>query len=102
MASRSAQAACRLRSAVGRCRGFPCRTGRRNMKLLPLDTPELVFLAAEWLARKENYQWVGFGSLGTPALFKIHAQPDAQFVPVYSWGKDNQPSRIFCLDGGEP
>jgi len=46
------------------------------MKLLPLDTPELVFLAAEWLARKENYQWLDFGSIVTPALLKIMAQRD--------------------------
>lgn len=44
------------------------------MKLLPLDTPEIIDLVASWLTRRENYQWLGFeneGQLVTPALLKI-------------------------------
>ncbi|HZF40406.1 MAG TPA: GNAT family protein, partial [Blastocatellia bacterium] len=68
------------------------------MKLLPLDTPELVFLAAEWLARKENYQWLDFGSIVTPALLKIMAQRDAHFLRVYTWGRDDRPIGIVGLN----
>jgi len=68
------------------------------MKLLPLDTPKLFFLAAEWLARKENYQWLDFGSIVTPALLKIMAQRDAHFLRVYTWGKDDRPIGIVGLN----
>jgi RimJ/RimL family protein N-acetyltransferase len=68
------------------------------MKLLPLDTPELFFLAAEWLARKENYQWLDFGSIVTPALLKIMAQRDVHFLRVYTWGRDDRPIGIVGLN----
>src|SRR5258706_1245271 len=101
MALRGAQTACRLRSAVDSRRGFPCRTERRNMKLLPLDTPELFFLAAEWLARKENYQWLDFGNgrqTVTPTLLKIMAQREAHFLRIYTWGRDDRPIGIVGLN----
>src|SRR5205823_5928178 len=36
--------------------------GRRNMKLLPLASSEILDLVAGWLAQKENYQWLDFRS----------------------------------------
>jgi RimJ/RimL family protein N-acetyltransferase len=62
------------------------------MKLLPLDTAELLELAAGWLARKENYQWLDFGNgrqVATPALLKIMAQRETHFMRVYTDRNDN-------------
>ena len=71
------------------------------MKLLPLDTPAIVELAASWLARKENYQWLDFGDgrqLVTPALLKIMAQRDAHFMRVYTGDRDDVPIGIVGLN----
>ena len=76
------------------------------MKLLPLDKPELFELAAGWLARKENHQWLDFGNgrpIFTPALLKIMAQRDTNFLRVYTSDQDvpvgiiglNSVDRIF-------
>lgn len=70
------------------------------MKLLPLDTPELIELVAGWLARKENYQWFDFGSgrqIITPALLKIMAQRETHFLRVYSFDRDDTPIGITGL-----
>lgn len=70
------------------------------MKLLPLDTPELVELAASWLARKENHQWLDFGNGGqmfTPALLKIMAQRETHFMRAYTSDRDNTPIGIVGL-----
>src|SRR5712691_8049127 len=87
MAPRSAEAACGLRNALARRRDF-ARGGaeRRNMKLLPLDKPELFERVASWLAQKENYQWLDFGNGRqpvTPALLKIMAQRETHFLRVF-------------------
>jgi len=37
------------------------------MELLPLDKPEFIRLAAQWLGREENYKWLDFGD-GAQAL----------------------------------
>lgn len=62
------------------------------MRLLPLDRPELCQLAAEWLARPENHQWLHFGPgpAITPALVKIMSQRDSHLV------------RVFTAEHGEP
>jgi RimJ/RimL family protein N-acetyltransferase len=65
--------------------------GGENMKLLPLDSPELIKLAAGWLARQENYQWLDFGSgkqIVTPALLKIMAQRQTHFLRAYTCDMD--------------
>lgn len=70
------------------------------MKLLPLDTPELIELVAGWLARKENYQWLDFGSgtqIVTPMLLKIMAQRESHFLRVYSFDRDDTPLGITGL-----
>src|SRR5712691_4439869 len=71
------------------------------MKLLPLDTPELLELAASWLARKENYQWLDFGNGRqpvTPALLKIMAQRETHFLRVYTSDRDDIPIGIVGLN----
>jgi len=70
------------------------------MKLLPLDTPELLELVASWLARKENYQWLDFGNgrqIVTPALLKIMAQRETHFMRVYIFDRDDLPLGIAGL-----
>jgi RimJ/RimL family protein N-acetyltransferase len=71
------------------------------MKLLAPDTPGLIDLAAKWLARKENYQWLDFGSgrqIVTPALIKIMAQRETHFIRVYTWGRDDRPIGVVGLN----
>lgn len=70
------------------------------MKILPLDTPEIIELAAGWLAQKENYQWLDFGGrvIVTPALLKIMAQRDTNFLGVYTADRDDIPLGIIGLN----
>ena len=56
------------------------------MRLLPLDTPAILELAAGWLACRENCQWLDFGNgrqLVTPALLKIMGQRETHFMRAY-------------------
>jgi RimJ/RimL family protein N-acetyltransferase len=71
------------------------------MKLLPLDTPRLLELAAAWLARKENHQWLDFGNgrqLISPPLLKIMAQRESHFLRVYTAESDDTPIGILGLN----
>src|SRR2546425_11062833 len=71
------------------------------MKLLPLDRPELIELVASWLARKENYQWLDFGSgrqIITPALLKIMVQRETHFLRVTTSNRDDTPIGIAGLN----
>jgi len=71
------------------------------MKLLPLDTPELLDRAAYWLAQKENYQWLDFGNgrqLVSPALLKIMAQAETRLMRVYTAGREDNPIGIVGLN----
>jgi RimJ/RimL family protein N-acetyltransferase len=57
------------------------------MKLGPLDSPELIELAAGWLARKDIYQWLDFGGgrqIVTPALLKVMTQRNSHFIRMYT------------------
>ena len=69
------------------------------MKILPLDTPEIIELAAGWLAQKENYQWLDFGGrvIVTPALLKIMAQRETHFMRAYTSDRDDTPIGIVGL-----
>ncbi len=72
------------------------------MNLLPLDTSEILELAAGWLGKKENHQWLDFGSGGqpvTPALLKILAQQPTHFLRVYTSGRDDTLIGIVGLNG---
>jgi RimJ/RimL family protein N-acetyltransferase len=71
------------------------------MKLLPLDTPEIIELAAGWLAQKENYQWLDFGGgkqIITPAVLKIMAQRETHFMRVWTSDRDDTPIGIVGLN----
>lgn len=71
------------------------------MKLLPLDAPEIIELAASWLAQKENYQWLDFGSgrqIVTPALLKIMAQRETHFLRAYTSDRSDVPIGILGLN----
>ena len=71
------------------------------MKLLPLDTPEIIELVAYWLAQKENYQWLDFGNgkqIVTPALLRIMAQRQTHFMRAYTSDRDDTPVGICCLN----
>src|SRR5690242_9777974 len=71
------------------------------MKLLPLDTPEIIERAAGWLAQKENYKWLDFGGgkqIVTPALLKVMAQRDSHFLRVYTTNRDDTPIGIVGLN----
>jgi len=70
------------------------------MKLLPVDSPELLELAARWLAREENYRWLDFGGgkqIVTPALLKVMTQRDTHFLRVYTADND-EPIGIVGLN----
>jgi RimJ/RimL family protein N-acetyltransferase len=80
------------------------RYGQRQesvtVKLLPLDTPDLIELVASWLARKENYQWLDFGGgrqVVTPALLKVMTQRESHFMRVYT-DEDDAPIGIAGLN----
>lgn len=71
------------------------------MKLLPLNTPELLELAASWLVQKENYQWLDFGNgrrAITPALLKVMTQRDTHFLRAYTSDRDDTPIGIVGLN----
>ncbi|HET7766814.1 MAG TPA: GNAT family protein [Burkholderiales bacterium] len=71
------------------------------MKLLPLDVPDVLELAARWLAQRENYQWLDFGNgrqLVTPALLKIMTQREAHFMRAYTSDRDDVPVGIVGLN----
>ncbi len=71
------------------------------MKLLPLDRSDIFDLAAGWLAQKENYQWLDFGSgkqIVTPPLLKVMAQRNAHFLRAYTSDRDDVPIGIVGLN----
>jgi len=71
------------------------------MKLLPLESPELIELAASWLAREENYRWLDFGAgrqVVTPALLKVMVQRDSHFIRIYTDDSDETPIGIAGLN----
>jgi RimJ/RimL family protein N-acetyltransferase len=71
------------------------------MKLLPLDTPEILELVASWLALKENHQWLDFGNgrqIVTPTLLKIMAQRPTHFMRAYTSDHGDTPIGICGLN----
>jgi RimJ/RimL family protein N-acetyltransferase len=72
------------------------------MRLLPLDTPEVLDLVASWLARKENYQWLDFGNgrqIVTPTLLKIMAHRETHLMRLYTVGGEDTPVGVVGLNG---
>jgi RimJ/RimL family protein N-acetyltransferase len=73
-----------------------------DMKFLPLDTPTILELAAGWIEKKENYQWLDFGSSGrpvTPMLLKVLTQSKTHFLRVYTSERDDNLIGIVALNG---
>ena len=81
--------------------GRPAPHDGDGMRLLSLEAPEVFDLAAGWLARKENYQWLDFGNGSqpvTPALLKIMVQRDTHFLRAYTSDTDDNPIGIVALN----
>lgn len=71
------------------------------MRLRPLLTAADFELAASWLQRKENNQWLDFGNGRqgiTPALLRIMAQRDTHFIRLYTQPGDDRPIGIVALN----
>src|SRR5436309_15847930 len=71
------------------------------MKLLPLDTPEILEFVSSWLIQKENYQYLDFGNgrrMVTPALLKIMAQRETHFLRAYTSDRDDTPIGVLGLN----
>lgn len=73
---------------------------RANLvQLKPLDSPELIQLAAGWLAQKENYQWLDFGAgrqIISPEWLKIMNQRGTHVIRVYT--SDDVPTGVVGLE----
>jgi RimJ/RimL family protein N-acetyltransferase len=70
------------------------------MRLLPLDRPELVELAAGWLGRYDNYKWLDFGNgvqQVTPLTLKIMIQRDLHVVRLYTADDGDLPIGLVGL-----
>ena len=74
--------------------------GDPPMKLLPLDKPDLIDLAAQWLGREENYKWLDFGD-GVHALslvsLRIMAQRDLHVLRMFTADDCDLPIGIVAL-----
>jgi RimJ/RimL family protein N-acetyltransferase len=71
------------------------------MRLRPLQTAADFELAAGWLQRKENYQWLDFGNGRqgiTAAALRIMAQRDTHFIRLYTSDLDDSPIGIVALN----
>jgi RimJ/RimL family protein N-acetyltransferase len=69
------------------------------MKLIPLDTPELIERAATWMADVRNYQWLdlGFGSKTVDAVtLKFMAHRATHCIRAYT-GDDGKPIGLVGL-----
>ncbi|MBI4169878.1 MAG: GNAT family N-acetyltransferase [Acidobacteria bacterium] len=70
------------------------------MKLLPLDSPELLRLVAGWMSGKENYQWLDFGNgrqILTPEWLKIATQRETEVLRVFTSDDDRTPVGVVGL-----
>lgn len=71
------------------------------MNLRPLASAADFELAAAWLQRKENNQWLDFGNGRahiTPAVLRIMAQRDTHFIRLYTLPGDDTPIGIVALN----
>jgi RimJ/RimL family protein N-acetyltransferase len=70
------------------------------MQLLPLDSPDRIRLVADWMSRKENYQWLDFGNgrqVLTPEWLKIATQRDTEVLRVFTPDDGGPPVGIVGL-----
>lgn len=69
------------------------------MKLRPLDD-SLLSTVSEWLANKQNHQWLDFGygnQLLTPATLKIMAQRESHVLRVFTNDFGDVPLGLIAL-----
>src|SRR5690349_24851340 len=69
--------------AAATCCGPAPSLGALALKLLPLDRPTWIELAANWLGREENYKWLDFGE-GARALSVMSLRFMTQRV-LHAW-----------------
>ena len=73
------------------------------MELLPLDKPELIQLAVQWLGREENYKWLDFGDGAhrlTAISLRIMTQRDLHVLRVFTPDDSDLPVGIERRDPG--
>lgn len=70
------------------------------MKLLPLDSAELIELAAGWLGKHDNYKWLDFGNgvqQVTAITLRIMTQRDIHVVRVFTADEGDLPVGLVGL-----
>ncbi|HLB82400.1 MAG TPA: GNAT family protein [Gemmatimonadales bacterium] len=70
------------------------------MKLLPLDNPELIELAAGWLGQEDNYKWLDFGNgilAPTAVSLKIMTQRDVHVLRAFTPDDSDLPIGVVAL-----
>jgi len=70
------------------------------MRLLPIDTPELIDLVSSWLSKEENCKWLDFGNgvrALTPAALKIMTQRGLHVLRVYTANGGSEPAGVAGL-----
>ncbi len=70
------------------------------MKLLPLDCPELIELAANWLSHEDNYKWLDFGNgvhSPTPISLKVMTQRDLHVLRAFTPNGSDLPIGVVGL-----
>jgi RimJ/RimL family protein N-acetyltransferase len=75
------------------------------MQLKPLDSPAHLALAADWLSRKENYQWLDFGDgrqLVSPEWLKISMQRGSYVLRLFTSDADDVPIGVVGLSNVNP
>jgi RimJ/RimL family protein N-acetyltransferase len=75
------------------------------MQLKPLDSPGLIQVVADWLAQKENYQWLDFGDgrqLVSPEWLKVASQRGTYVLRVFTADKDDTPIGVVGLSNVNP
>lgn len=70
------------------------------MKLIPLDSPELIELAAGWLGNYDNYKWLDFGNgvqQITPMTLRIMTQRDIHVLRLFTTDEGDLPIGVVGL-----
>jgi RimJ/RimL family protein N-acetyltransferase len=70
------------------------------VNLLPLDSPELIELAAEWCGLENNARWLDFGNgvqVLSPLVLKVMAQRELHVLRAYTSDDDDRPIGLVSL-----
>ncbi len=74
------------------------------MQLQPIDTTTLQ-IVAQWMAAKENYQWLDFGNgnqILTPISLKIMSQRGIHLLRVFTSDSDDSPIGLVAFSNISP